>query len=214
MTPTLAIVLLWLGFIATHMGLSSLRIQGALAGRLGQNVFTGVYSLVSLVFFVPLVWIYFTHRHAGPWLWILPHGPLMLWIMYLGMGFAFVLLAAGIARPSPAAVVPGDPTAAGIYRITRHPVMMAIAIFGLLHTLFNGSSADVAFFGGFVVLALAGARHQDRRKLAMDLPGFRQFYEQTSFLPFTGAGWTGALRELSPLVVVGIMLAIAVRYLH
>jgi len=111
--------------------------------------------------------------------------------------------------------VPGDPTPRGVYRITRHPLVMSIALFGALHLLPNGSTADVAFFGGFVAFALAGAWHQDRRKLALGVPGFRAFYEATPFLPFTGRDTLRGLRELSPVVVgAGIAATAVVRYFH
>jgi uncharacterized membrane protein len=92
---------------------------------------------------------------------------------------------------------------------------MALALFGLAHLLPNGSTADVAFFGGFVVFTLVGSWHQDRRKLATAGPAFRQFHDATPFLPFTGNQTVRGLREL-PLAVAaaGIALTIAVRWFH
>ena len=114
--------------------------------------------------------MYFAHKHEGPWLWVLPRTTFLVWCTYLGMALAFVLAVAAFVRPSPASVIPGDPTPRGIYRITRHPLLMALALFGLVHLPLNGSSADVAFFGGFAVFSPLGAWHQDRRKLAMNTP--------------------------------------------
>src|SRR5206468_4225825 len=148
--------------------------------------FRGLYSLVAFAFFVPLVRTFFAHKHAGRWLWLVERGTGLRWAIYVGMGLAFVMLVASLVRPSPAGVVPGDPTPRGVYRITRHPLVMSIALFGALHLLPNGSTSDVAFFGGFVAFALVGAWHQDRRKLALGVPGFRAFYQATPFLPFTG----------------------------
>src|SRR5439155_1369427 len=66
-----------------------------------------------------------------------------------------------------------------------------------------------------VAFALVGAWHQDRRKLALGVPGFRAFHEATPFLPFTGRDTLRGLRELSPAVMVaGIAAAAAVRYYH
>jgi uncharacterized membrane protein len=159
--------------------------------------------------------IYFLHKHAGRWLWVVDRGPALRWAMYLGMGLAFVLLVASLVRPSPAGLVPGDPTPRGVYRITRHPLIMALALFGALHTLPNGSTADVAFFGGFVLFGLIGAWHQDRRKLALGTPGFREFHVATPFVPFTGRGTLQGLRELSPAVVgAGIAATLVVRWFH
>src|SRR5262245_46159777 len=185
MSPTARILLLWLGFAGSHLVLSSGPVREPLVRRIGEGPFRGLYSLVAFAFFVPLVWTYFAHKHAGPWLWVVPHDPLLVGLIDLGMVVAFMLVVASLVRPSPAAAMPGDPNPRGAFRITRHPLLMGLALFGLVHLVFNSSSADVAFFAGFALFAPIGAWHQDRRKLAMDVPGFRAFYEATPFLPFT-----------------------------
>lgn len=215
MAATLVILLLWIGFSGTHIGLSSAGVRPQLIARLGEQPFRGLYSLVAFAFFIPLVWVYFHHKHAGPWLWLLPRGVLLRSLIYLVMGCAFVLLLASLVRPSPAGVMPGDPRVRGIYRITRHPLFMAFALFGLAHVLVNASTADVVFFGGFIAFALIGAWHQDQRKLATATPDVRQFYEATPFLPFTGGGTLQGIRELSPGIIAGgIALTIIIRYFH
>src|SRR2546428_1988626 len=215
MSPTLTLVLLWLGFAGSHLVLSSLPVRRVMVARIGEGPFRGLYSLLAFAFFIPLVWTYFTHKHAGPWLWTLPRTPTLLWTVYAGMGLAFVLAVAGFVRPSPAALVPGDPTPRGVYRITRHPVMMGTALFGFVHLLPNSSAADVAFFGGLALFPLIGSAHQDRRKLATDPGKFRQFYEATPFFPFTGRSTLRGVRELFPTVAAGgIGIALVVRYFH
>jgi uncharacterized membrane protein len=215
MSSTAEIVLLWVGFAGTHVGLSSLSVREPLISRLGERAFQGLYSVIAFAFFIPLVWTYFAHKHAGRWLWVVERGPALRWPMYVCMAIAFVLLIASLVRPSPAAVVPGDPTPRGVYRITRHPLIIGIVLFAALHLVPNGSTADVAFFGGFVVFGLLGAWHQDRRKLALEVPGFRAFYEATPFLPFTGRDTLRGLRELSPgVVAAGILTAAVVRWFH
>ncbi len=215
MSPTATIIALWIGFAGSHLALSSMGIRQRIVERIGEGPFRGLYSLVAFAFFIPLVWTYFAHKHAGPWLWVVPHNPVLVGIIDLGMVLAFVLVVASLVRPSPAAVIPGDPTPRGVFRITRHPLLMGLALFGLLHLVFNASSADVAFFAGFALFAPLGAWHQDRRKFAMDVPGFRQFYEGTPFLPFMGARALTGFRELGPLVAaLGVGVAMIVRYYH
>lgn len=215
MSPTVMILALWLGFAGSHLLLSSLPVRQRLVARLGEPPFRGLYSLVAFGFFVPLVMTYFQHKHADGWLWRVPRTPLVLWLVYVGMGLAFVLVVAALVRPSPAAVIPGDPRPHGVFRITRHPLLMGLALFGLLHLVLNSSRADVAFFGGFAAFSLVGAMHQDRRKLATDGARFRPFYEATPFLPFTGAGTLQGLRELFPVIVpLGIAVTLVVRWFH
>lgn len=215
MAATIVILILWLGFAGSHLVLSSQQLRGVLVERLGEERFRLLYSLLALAFFVPLVWTYFAHRHAGLWLWGLSRGTAMTWTVGIGMAVALTLLVAGLARPSPAGIVPGEPTTGGVYGITRHPVFMAFAIFGLMHLLPNGSIADIIFFGGFVVFALIGAWHQDQRKLASGDPRYSGFYAATPFLPFTGASTLQAVKELSPAILAaGIVLTVVIRYFH
>jgi uncharacterized membrane protein len=215
MAPTLAIVALWLGFAGSHMLLSSRTLRPRLVARLGAGPFLGLYSAVALAFFVPLVWVYFANKHAGPLLWSIPIGTPLRWGIYAGMVVALVLIVAGLVRPSPAAMMPGDPTPRGAQWFTRHPLFMGFAIFGILHLIPNGNAADVAFFGGFPLFALVGCRHQDQRKLADGAPGFADFYRRTPFLPFTGSSTVRGIRELGPVVIVGALGAtFLLRYFH
>ena len=56
MDAALALVALWLAFAVTHMGMSSLRVRPALVRAFGGELpFAGIYSLVALAIFVPLV---------------------------------------------------------------------------------------------------------------------------------------------------------------
>ncbi len=215
MPPELTIALLWLGFGATHVTLSSAPTRARLVDALGLPAFLGLYSAVAFAFFVPLVFVYFGHRHEGPVLWGVGVGPGGRWVVYLGMAAAFVLLVSSLLRPSPAGIVAGSPTPYGVYRITRHPQNMALALFGGLHLIPNGAAADVVFFGGFVAFGLVGSWHQDRRKLAAGVPGFAAFVAGTPFLPFTGRETIRGLRELSPVgVALGVGAAILVRHFH
>jgi uncharacterized membrane protein len=215
MVATAVILLFWLGFAATHIGLSTAAPRQRLVALLGENLFRGIYSVISFAFFIPLIWVYFANKHAGPWLWVLPRGIPLLLVMYLGMAVAFTLVIGSLVRRSPGAVIPGSATPRGVQRITRHPLFMGLALFGLLHLLPNGSAADIVFFGGFPLFSLVGGWHQDLRKLAYGPASYRQFYESTPFLPFTGADtWLG-IREISPAIIAGgIVAAIVVRHFH
>jgi uncharacterized membrane protein len=214
MSPTLSIALLWVAFTATHLGLASVRVEPKLRARLGDAGFVVLYSVVALALFAPLVTIYFGNRHAGPWLWVVPVGPVLRVLLYLGMTLGLILTVGSLLRPSPASLIPNAPSEArGVYRITRHPLVLGLALVWALHLVPNASTADVAFFGGFVLFSLAGAWHQDARKLHAGDAKFRAFHAATSFLPF-GRGVSG-LTDLPPLVVaIGVLAALGIRWLH
>lgn len=209
------IALLWAAFTATHLGLASVRVEPRLRAKLGDGPFLGLYSLVALAIFVPLMRLYFTHRHAGEWLWVLEVGPALRAALYLLMGFALVLVAGSLLKPGPAAVAPGAAEVAGVYRVTRHPMVLGLALLFALHLVPNASAADAAFFGGFVAFALAGAWHQDARKLRAATPAFADFHARTGFVPFARGGWMRGLREIPPMAWgLGIAFAALARWFH
>jgi uncharacterized membrane protein len=221
MGATLVIAGLWVLFAATHMGLSSLRLRPRLLAALGPTGFRGLYSLIALVTFTALVWIYLVHRHQGPCLWSLPIGTAGLWTIYALQGVAWTLIAAGSLQPSPVvtsafAGAPGGPIEVrGVQRITRHAIFMGLGLFGALHLPVNGFASDVAFWSGFPLFALVGCWHQDRRKLASEGEAYRAWHAATPFLPFTGPETVRGLREFPPLALaLGIGLATGLRLLH
>jgi uncharacterized membrane protein len=214
MSPTLEIVLWWVAFAGSHLVLSSLPVRTRLVAAMGERVFQGFYSLVVLGLFIPLVGTYFTHKHAGSVLWSIPLVPPVRWIMYAGVAIAFVLVVGSQVTPSPANLVPGEARPRGVLRITRHPFVMGTALWALIHLVANGTATAVAFFGGFVVFGLVGAKHQDARKIASNVPGYREFCAVTPFLPFTGRETLRGLRELAPAAAIGVAATVVVRYFH
>ena len=215
MSATAVILLLWLAFAVTHMGLSSARFRPLLVERVGEGPFLGLYSAVSLVLFVPLVWFYLGHKHDGPILWSSPITPSMRPLFLVAVGVAMSLSILGLLQPSPASIAPGQMEVRGVARITRHPLFMGFGLVGLLHMIPNGAASDLAFFGGLPLFAIVGCRHQDRRKLAAGLPGYRQYVDATPFLPFTAVGTLRGLREVGPLRLgIAIAGSVLIRWFH
>jgi uncharacterized membrane protein len=171
-------------FPASHILMSHGSIRARLIESLrGEWPFRGVYSLVSFLTLGPAIAIWWGHRQLGPELWDLPFWieravalPLML--------LALVLLSLMLAAPSPAGLMPGAPLARGVLRVTRHPMNIAFACFGLAHLVANGYLGDLFFFGQFVVVGLLGSYHQDSRKLKEKGEAYQEFVRQTSVIPF------------------------------
>jgi uncharacterized membrane protein len=193
--------------------LSSLPVRNRLVAHLGERVFQGFYSLVVLGLFIPLVLAYFANKHTGPVLWSIPPGPALRWAMYVGIAVAFVLVI-GSQSPEPGQPRPGRAARTG--RAAHHapPLHHGTALWALVHLLGNGSATDVAFFGGFVVFGLVGAWHQDQRKIATGVPGYREFVASTPFLPFTRAGALRGIWEIAPAAAIGIVATVVVRHFH
>jgi len=217
MTPEVQTASLWIVFALSHIGLSSPPVRNRLCSALGLTAFRGLYSVIALALFIPLVSIYFGSRHEGELLFFLPRTPLFFYSIYALMGVAFLLATAGILQPSPASAAAGRDASrvVGIARITRHPLMMGFALFAATHLLVSGQLIDLCFFGGFAAFSVLGAWHQDRRMVS-ESERFAAFAQEAPFIPFSGPNRLLGLRELSPWIwVVGIGLAFAVRmFLH
>ena len=95
MSPVSKITLLWLAFAGSHLLLSSLTLRPRITGRIGERAFLGLYSLLSLALFVPLVSIYLEHRHEGAFLWTVSMTPAVTWLVYALMTVGVLLVVAG-----------------------------------------------------------------------------------------------------------------------
>ena len=143
------------------------------------------------------------------------------WLGYLSdllMLFAFYLFFGGFANKTPMGMVPAKPEAYGVTRITRHPMNMAFALFGLSHLLTNRLAVDWIFYLGFVVYGILGSAHQDRKKVRQSQGELEPFVNSTSILPF--AALLAGKQKLIPgeISKIALFLAIAItivaRVLH
>ena len=211
----------WLLFGGAHvLGSASLN-RAPLVRALGLKGFKGIYSLVALATFIPLVFTYWYNRHAGDILFATP-----IWTRHITetlMLFAFLFIGLAHTNKSPAttrAEMTGkfESSARGILRVTRHPQNAAFALFGLAHMASNTTNGDWIFWGGFVVFAVVSAIHQDRRLLATGPAEFRTFYAETSAIPFLAilqGRQRLALREINWGAAAGsVVLWIGLRLAH
>jgi uncharacterized membrane protein len=221
MLTVVLIGVLWVAFMGTHVWLSSSGVRPRLIARLGAQAFQGLYSLVALATFVPLVWIFATHKHAGPLLWTtLGPAALARGANHVLMAVALVLFVASLLPrgAAPSSMLARGPAAVqGMTRITRHPMLASFGLFGIAHLLVNGSLGDVIFFAGFLLFTRIGGGHQDGRK-AREIAGYDALIATTSIVPF-GAIVTGRQRLVArelPLaaVVIGLVLTIVIRRYH
>jgi uncharacterized membrane protein len=214
MTPGWESVLFWwLAFAGSHLILSSGGLRGALVARMGERGFAGFYSLVALATFVPIVWTYWPARHTGPLLWNLRTVPGATALVIALGAIGFALMAAAFVQPSATSFDPrAVPRAHGVTRLTRHPLFMGLALWGLGHALVNGFLSDVVFFAGFPLFALIGGAHQDARKQTEQRARLDQFYGETSMLPFVAvaSGRNRLVPGELPWRALGIGTAVAI----
>lgn len=179
-------IVLWAAaFLAGHFFLSWEPVRKPIIAAVGERPFRGLYSVVALATFIPLVVVFAHHKHAGPMLWNLRGVAPVRWLVWLLMLAALVIFVASFITPSLASIgAPASEEAPhGILKLTRHPTFVALSIFGLAHILMNAWIGDVVFFGTFPALGIAGGLHQDRRMLREMGERYRRFMAQTSFFP-------------------------------
>jgi uncharacterized membrane protein len=176
-----------LSFVVGHFVLSAGPLRGAMIGALCRNGFLAVYSLYAIATFV---WMNVAYTRApfedlwGDPLWA-------RWASVLIMPLAAVLFTAGAATAHPWAAGMGtrierDRAPAGIQKVTRHPVLWAIAIWSALHLVSNGDLASLIFFGGILGLAILGMAHMEARKRAEGDAAWERFASRSSAVPFAG----------------------------
>jgi len=171
-------------FVGTHF-LMSHPLREPLVGRVGERPFRGIYAVVSLITFAMMVYFYHAIGREPP-LWPAPSDALWL-IASLLMWFASILFVGSfIKNPAfPGAPGPkGGPT--GVFAITRHPMMWSFAIWAIVHMGLVAMPKALVLDGAILILALAGAAGQDRKKARQFGEAWHEWTAQTAFVPFTG----------------------------
>ena len=147
------------------LGVHSTRIfaddwRTATVAKIGPLPWKGLYSVLSLLGFVVLVWGFRMARQDTLVLWSSP-----AWMKHVTavlMMASFILIAA--------AYVPRNSIKARLH----HPMVLAVKVWALGHLLSNGVAADVLLFGAFLVwavLSFRAARQRDRVNHTVYPPG-------------------------------------------
>lgn len=133
-------VLLVAGLVA-FLGIHSVRMvapawREAQIARLGDGPWKGLYSVVSLLGLVLLVWGYARAQPLAPVLYVTP-----FWLVHVAialMAFSFISLMVFNLRPGK------------LRARLKHPMLVAVKIWAFAHLLVNGDLASVLLFGAFL----------------------------------------------------------------
>lgn len=144
-------------FLGVHsVEIVSPTFRGRAVARLGEGPYKGIYSLLSIIGFVLLIWGYGVARQQP----ILVYAP-PLWMRHLTL-----LLMLPVFPLLLAAYLPGRIKAA-----VKHPMLVAVKVWAFAHLLANGMLADVLLFGGFLIWAVADRISVKRRAVVRPVPG-------------------------------------------
>jgi uncharacterized membrane protein len=176
-------LLAWAGaFVGTHFVLSH-PLRRPLVGALGEKGFLALYSLVAFVTLGGIGRVYPKTPATAP-LWHVGDG---LWALatVLMLVASVMLLGSLVRNPArPGADNAATAEARGVYAITRHPMLWAFAIWGVVHILVYPVTKNIIVAIAIIVLSLVGAALQDRKKAALDPQGWTAWEGRTSWWPF------------------------------
>lgn len=172
-------------FLASHSLPARPAIRGALTRRLGRTLYLAIYSAVSLILLAWLVLAAGRAPYVGLW-----HGSqVQTWIANVLMALAILLAVGGTVIANPfslggLASKTYDPAQPGALAITRHPLLWAIALWSLAHTIVNGDLAHVFLFGVMGMFSALGILMMERRARTRHNGTWADQVRHTSLFPF------------------------------
>lgn len=213
-------------FALIHVGISATGLRGAIVKTIGEWPYRGLFSLASLALLAWLIHGYaamradpFDQLNEGLW----APADWLRWPAYALIVFGLTLAFTGILTPSPtkvgsekSALAQAEP-ARGVVRITRHPFLWGVALWGLGHLLVNGERFAVMLFGVMALIAVLGARSIDRKGRARDPEAWAPFEEKTSNFPFAAIAQGRnrlVLGEIGWRALVGFAIVVLIAVFH
>lgn len=206
-------------FTALHL-IPSTPLRAQLIEMLGRQGFAWAFSAASVLLFI---WVWLAYRAAFPETVFWVTGPVVRWLSALVMLAAVVLAVLAIAqRPrvllTAETSLKSEDGLKGVVRITRHPLLWPVGLWGLVHMLNNADPPSWVFFGYVTVLALGGTWLIDRRRAKLLGPRWRTIEARTSNLPLLAIadGRNAFVWEEFPLpmVALGVAAWLALLILH
>jgi uncharacterized membrane protein len=193
-------------FVGTHFLLSH-PFRAPIAGRVGTSAFQGIYSVVALVTFGWMVWVY---RGLGDQQPLWNAGDALWWAATILMWVASILFVGSFAG-NPA--LPGAPAVAaprGTLAITRHPMMWSFAIWAVVHLAVIATPKAVILDLAILILAIGGSVGQDSKKRKLMGERWHEWTAQTGFIPFSrGIAHPGAVA-----LIGGTLLFVLATWAH
>ncbi|MBT8445050.1 MAG: NnrU family protein, partial [Gammaproteobacteria bacterium] len=140
-------------FLVTHLGIAGTPVRGFLVRLVGERIYLGVYAVVSLFAISWLADAYKVAPYAETWGQLYGLQPVALVLMLP----AFLLVVVGLTTPNPTLVgaeglLEEKDVVKGVLRVTRHPFLMGVGIWALVHLVVNGDLASLILFGSMFVL--------------------------------------------------------------
>ena len=206
-------------FLGTHFVPTRPAIRARLIDALGRRAWFSIYGTVSLLV---TAWVIAAAGWA-PYVELWPQLPWTRWVPNLAMPVANAVTVLGL--PARTATLGGprvpvlDPARPGFAALTRHPLLLALALWSLSHLVPNGDLAHVILFGGFALMALAAMPAFDARaRAALGTEAARAYFAATSPLSLRALAsttwWREAVAPRSGRLLGAFALWLVVIWLH
>lgn len=210
--PLVSLIAASIAFVGSHFAMSH-PLRAPMVSVLGEKWFPAVYSLISLA---ALWWMSEAFKAAPATTPLWPGFGDASWIAGSVLSLIAMVLVIGSLTPRNAALpLPGAAKAAradpvGVFRVTRHPMMWGMAIWGLSHIVAAPTARTLVVTVAIIVLALVGSRLQDRKKRSAMGDDWREYEAHTSYWPqwqrlFAIGAWPW---------IGGIIAWLAISWLH
>lgn len=172
-------------FLFTHIGVAGTRLRSRIVERIGSRRYVVFYSLVSAAGTVWLFQAYLTAPYVELWGQLQSLRTLALPVMLLSSAFVVLGLT---SRPSTLfgerALEYRVADISGIIRVTRHPILIGLLLWSVMHMIVNGDAAALMLFGGLTLLTALGIASMDAKRRARLGDDWEDFAGRTSVFPF------------------------------
>ena len=206
------------GFFAIHIGVAGTALRDKIALRFGGAGFQILFSIMS---FLLLIWMIASYRIApGIVLWDIQY---LHWLPVLLSPFAAIFLVAAYSSPNATAAGGGkalrqDNPDRGIFRVTRHPLLMGIALWAFAHMAANGDVASLILFGSIFATSVFGPASIDAKLKRRAPEAYENLAKVTAIIPFAAIVQGRTQFSFSEIGVVriagGLALFVALYYFH
>ena len=208
MTPQMGLVFSAIAFVGLHFLLSH-PLRSPLVRAVGERAFQIVYSIIAIVTFGAMIY-YYGRIGREPQLWVAGDALWLLATLLMWIG-SILFVGSCVGNPAfPGARLARGKEPAGVFSITRHPMMWGFASWAIVHLIVVGTAKAMVFDGAILLLALAGSVGQDVKKRELMGEDWHDWTAQTGFVPFTrGFAYPGTVA-----LIGGTILFFAATWAH
>ncbi|HEV2572853.1 MAG TPA: NnrU family protein [Beijerinckiaceae bacterium] len=174
-------------FLGAHTLTTLRETRAGLIARFGENGYKGLYSLVSAVGLILMVYGFGSYRAAG----YIPIWDPPVWTRHLAIPLVWLAFIAIVATYAPPGKIKGW---------LHHPMLVAIKIWAFAHLLANGDLGGILLFGSLLAWAVWD-RIAVKKRGDLGAPASANFTKGDVIAVIAGTIAAGAMVAIHPYVI-------------